>query len=323
MTIKALIFIFFHYMVSNSGLELHNANNAAPSVNKVYAIGGYAHSKVVNTVEVYSPHTDRWTQAPPMPTPRCELVCITANGRIYAIGGDNGTDVLNTNEAFDPSTNTWIPRKSMPTPRESPAAAQIDGIIYVMGGGSTSSGAGSYYNKNEAYNPLSDTWTLKAPMPTPREATATTDGSNIYVIGGFNYTYNGWGIYSYLNKNEVYSPATNTWKIETPLPSRRHYVAVGYVKGKVYAIGGNNNSGPLALNEAFDLNTKQWTSLAPLPTPRSGAASVTINNRLYVIGGFDGVSEVGTNQVYDPATNTWTTKAPMPTPRRYFGLAVK
>jgi N-acetylneuraminic acid mutarotase len=51
----------------------------------------------------------------------------------------------------------------------------------------------------EAYDPATDTWTTKAPMPTARQglAAAVVNGS-LYAIGG----YNG----SYLSTVESYTP---------------------------------------------------------------------------------------------------------------------
>ena len=50
----------------------------------------------------------------------------------------------------------------MPTARWDPAVAVVNGILYEIGGNSTLSGPTDVV---EAYDPSSDTWSTKAPMP--------------------------------------------------------------------------------------------------------------------------------------------------------------
>ena len=61
-----------------------------------------------------------------------------------------------------------------------------------------------YLTTVEEYDPATDTWATKAPMPTPRWnlGVATASNGKIYAIGGFNG--------SLLATVEEYDPATNT-----------------------------------------------------------------------------------------------------------------
>lgn len=76
---------------------------------KIYAIGGsnvpgLLSPGIVNTVEVYDPATDTWSQAPAMPTARHQLGAEAFDGRIYAFGGLAGPGNVLTDkvEAFTP-----------------------------------------------------------------------------------------------------------------------------------------------------------------------------------------------------------------------------
>jgi hypothetical protein len=64
-------------------------------------------------------------------------------------------DIQSTNASPD----SWVVKKSMPisTTASVSGAAVIDGKIYAMGPGI-----------NLEYNPITDTWMTKTPMPTPR-----------------------------------------------------------------------------------------------------------------------------------------------------------
>ena len=111
------------------------------------------------------------------------------------------------------------------------------------------------------------------------------------------------------------------WSTYTPMPTARTRLAVAAASnGKLYALGGTNDTGPLAEVEEYDPVTNRWTTRAPMPTARYGSgAAAASNGKLYVIGGYNN-GPLATVEEYDPATDTWTVRAPMPTPR--YGLAV-
>ncbi len=88
----------------------------------------------------------------------------------------------------------------------------------------------------EAYDPATDTWTTKAPMPTARAffSTSVVNGK-IYAIGGCT------GNYDVLTSNtvEVFDPVTNTWTVTDDMPTPRAALATSAVNGRIYAIGGD------------------------------------------------------------------------------------
>ncbi len=74
---------------------------------------------------------------------------------------------------------------------------------------------GAYLTTNEAYDPATNTWTTKAPMPTARDGLAAAVVNNkVYVIRGIKWVHN-------LSINEEYDPATNTWTTKAPMPTAR------------------------------------------------------------------------------------------------------
>lgn len=84
----------------------------------------------------------------------------------------------------------------MPTARQSLAVATVDGKIFAVGGENQ-----TILSIMEKYNPVTNVWTARAPMPTPRVyATANSAKGSIYVIGGLNSTW--------VNTVEVYTPPT-------------------------------------------------------------------------------------------------------------------
>jgi N-acetylneuraminic acid mutarotase len=99
------------------------------------------------------------------------------------------------------------------------------------------------------------------------------------------------------------------------MPTNRGGLGLAVVSGKIYAIGGSNDNGELALNEMYDPALNKWYTKTSMPTARMGFALAVYENKIYVIGGSVGDSFTGNVEVYDPISNTWQTKASMPTPR--------
>jgi N-acetylneuraminic acid mutarotase len=81
----------------------------------------------------------------------------------------------------------------MPTARQHLATAVIDGNLYAISGRTLGNGvnppgvnvAKSNFDKNEMYDPITDTWTVEQPMKDKRSGFAAAAlGGQTYVFGG-------------------------------------------------------------------------------------------------------------------------------------------
>ena len=73
----------------------------------------------------------------------------------------------------------------MPISRGGSTGAILNGRLYVFGGEGNESQPSGVFANVEVYDPVTDTWQVLPPMPTPRHGTgAATVGSTIYVPGG-------------------------------------------------------------------------------------------------------------------------------------------
>lgn len=88
----------------------------------------------------------------------------------------------------------------------------------------------------------------------------------------------------------------------------RQGCAVASIQGKLYAIGGLDESGsPLSSMEMYDPSLDIWTLVkAPMSQCRYYCGAAVINDKLYVVGGLNrsGVA-LDTIEMYDPALNSW------------------
>ena len=239
--------------------------------------------------------------------------------------------------------NFWTAQAPVPEAGGGEAAV-VNGKIYVIGG-----------DANFEYNPDTDTWTTKKPMPTPRSHFGIAIYQNkIYTMG------------DYVNSsdNEVYDPATDTWAIKKSLPANGNRInsikMASVINGKIHLVSPRTH-------DIYDVATDTWTTGKIMPFPLSGASvafddkiyvivgnktqiydpdsgswslgvsspisvgmaavcattGVVAPKRIYVFGGSTGfVEETNVTQVYDPETDTWTLGASMPTTRAAAAVAV-
>jgi N-acetylneuraminic acid mutarotase len=170
------------------------------------------------------------------------------------------------------------------------------------------------YSTVEEYDPATDTWTTKSPMPTSRgfHSANVVDGK-IYVIGGSEASAPGT---NHVRTVEVYDPGTDSWTQKDDMP---RLVSAGFssvVGGKIYVFGGYGGSPRV---DEYDPATDTWTQKDDMPTARHAHATSVFDDKIYVIGGYEprtaGYPGMTTVDVFDPATNTWTTAPDMPTGR--------
>ena len=96
---------------------------------------------------------------------------------------------------YTPATDTWRALAPMPVKRCSAVAEEVGGKIYVIGGATIMENSGEtalFGNRparvlgtNQAYDPATNTWATRSPMPTTRNhAFSGVVNGKIYVIGG-------------------------------------------------------------------------------------------------------------------------------------------
>jgi N-acetylneuraminic acid mutarotase len=272
----------------------------------LYTVGGALPSSsphsAVATVEAYDAATNHWTTRAPMPTARTGARVAVLNGLLYAVGGTPAGQVdplpAGTVEAYDPASNSWTTKPPIPAPPFGAGVGVVNGILYVVGGIAPSSSGVVVTGTLQAYDPIANTWTTKAPIPTPRL------GFGVSVVNGILYTVGG----DAAGTVEAYDPATNTWAARQAMLTPRSGLDVGVVNGILYAAGGttgNNSDGiPIIVNtfEAYDPATNTWTTKAPMITGRMGLGVGVAGGVVYAVGGRPPSPGdiTGANEAYHP-----------------------
>src|SRR5215470_13537080 len=178
----------------------------------------------------------------------------------------------------------WIRLAALPQSTGELLAVAVNGKLYASQGLLPGfKPAGLVYE----YDPASDAWTQKKPMPHPvHHAAVTAANGKMYVFGGFDLPAAGPPGWNAVNDAWEYDPATDGWRARAAMPTARGGGVAAAVGGKIFVIGGAG------------------------PTP--DASSPTIRPR-------QPQRSLGTVEEYDPATDTWRARAAMPTPCNHMG----
>jgi N-acetylneuraminic acid mutarotase len=131
-----------------------------------------------------------------------------------------------------PEENVWAEMAPMQQPRSHLGAAAVNGKIYTIGG-QTSSYQQYGVNKitalntTEVYDPVTNSWTYRTPMPVPSSGFAVAVCENkIYCISsveGFNL---------------VYDSVLDIWENKTAMPISSKGAQANVVDGKIYLLLG-------------------------------------------------------------------------------------
>ena len=220
------------------------------------------------------------------------------------------------------SKGGWVAKAPALLKRTEVAVAAVRGKVYA--GGGFQLGLPFITPAVEEYNPATDTWRERTPLPSGlHHAGIGAVNDRLYVIGGFELSL--FSIWSPVTSLYEYDPFADRWRARRPMPTPRGALAVAALDGKLHAVGGYNRDGNTSAHEVYDPATDSWTARAPMPTARDHHAAAALNGRLYAIGGRlnrQYSQNLGVTEEYDPEADRWTRKADLPTPRSGITAAV-
>ena len=265
--------------------------------NKFYALGGFGQGGMPpGLVFEYDPAVDRWTRKKDMPVKVHHQAQAAYNGKLYVFGGClraiSGEDGTQNAWEWDPATDNWRALAPLPVKRCSAVADEVGGKIYLIGGlEPMENGKGTRVTgRNEMYDPATNTWTERSPMPTTRNhAMSGAVNGKIYVMGG-RLAAGNIPVTTNIDTVEEYDPATNLW---SPVKERMLQVRSGggwaTCNGRIYVGGGEwitrEFYAALRAVDAYDPATNTWENLPSMPGATHGNAMGCIGNKLYTASG--------------------------------------
>jgi hypothetical protein len=137
--------------------------------------------------------------------------------------------------------------------------------------------------------------------------------NKIYIAGGYDSEWNP------TNTFYEFDLTTKKWTTKKPMSKVRTNLALEFVNGKIYAIGGNNTRGSV---ESFKPESDKWESFNMKSIPSNIKpieqiiASAVIDNKIVLMG--DG----SFFQIFNPVEGIMTEGPVMPSKFEYFSCAV-
>lgn len=223
-------------------------HHVAVAVNgKIYVIGGQSQAfgdperaGFVNSVYEYDPAPNKWTPRAPMPTTRSSGVAVVVDNKIYVAGGrpPHGHDFA----VYDPREHKWTTLPNLPTQRNHLAGAAIGGKVYIVGGRFGAGHRSEVTNVVEVFDPKTNAWTTKKPMPTKRGGVNGIAANGcLHVFGGEGNDAHPKGLFV---EHEYYNPVTDTWHSLDAMPIPVHGVTgAAFIDGWIHLPGGGTERG--------------------------------------------------------------------------------
>lgn len=197
-------------------------------------------------------------------------------------------NMLVGNTAYSPPP-TITTSTAMPALRAfgtSPSSAFHNGRYWFVGGATVTNPDTNANNSVYSFN--GSTWTTEANYPFSYNfASAVSDGTSLYVIGGSPVS-NG------STEVRTISGTGGSWSSGPSLPAPASAQACVYYGGKIHALNGQDNSGS-ATTRHYRLDSGSWTTLSATPASNFAPSAAVYNGRIYrsaftVFDYYDGTS---------------------------------
>ncbi len=231
----------------------------------------------------YSTYEKTWIQKAPIPEYRYNLSCIAVkDNKIYIPGGMNenrkGTKTL---FVYDTTTDTWERKADLPVSLTHHACAMVGDKLYVFG---------PYFNPYiYKYDLLLDKW-------------YNLGYSNNYFLSPkavFAQEYNK--IYIVDQMLFVFEVETEHFEEYILLPSKHYNGGIQYINGKIYILGGINDSGYNNRVDIYDINSNSFFEGPSMMINKENFgiafANSDINSgegAIYVFGGYNSSGDSNT-----------------------------
>ena len=185
-----------------------------------------------------------WKSEPDLPTPRAAVFAALVDGTVHAAGGlaaDGNTDARE-HLVWDAagSGTAWSAAEPLANPRNHGGGAAARGLFFAVSGRHGWDEVGGDDPALDAFDPATDSWTSRAPMPVPRSeigaATVTMSDGRLLIVGG-----------SIPGKQPsadvlVYDPSQDRWSTLPSLPLPLKGVVAARIGAKVIVTTGSPTS---------------------------------------------------------------------------------
>ncbi|MBL7715286.1 MAG: hypothetical protein JNL01_07430 [Bdellovibrionales bacterium] len=305
---------------------------ASDGLDRIAVIGGKQNTATtVDTIYIYDPARDTWSNGPTMTTPRSDAASVTLpDGRVFVGSGLNGGNNLSYG-FYDPLAGTWTdgvnsmvsahPKGAVHFVSSADSGLGYDSILIFGGGYGTGM---SPNNTVERLRLDTGVWNSMATMST------SVGTAQIVAVGGDKFLRVG-GITGAANASSVeeYDLSANAWTAKASIPAGRgSHVAVLLSNNKILCAGGTASTRLESLPKNF-----LYTQGSPGSWAETGHFHIQTENyvarkladgKVLKCGGYSTLvgATIADCFLFNPSTGNWDTVGKMTTPRKDFTMTV-
>ena len=266
---------------------------AATAEGNLYVLGGF-NAAGASLSSVYVFDGTGWREGPSLPLPVDHPSAASLGGYVYLAGGhSNGRDSA---RLFRLDGEEWTELAPMHFARGGHALVGLGGRLYALGGNTTRGNVAAV----EAYDPIANTWTVVASLPSPRNhISGFAAGGTVCVAGGRSPT---------IARVDCLDPGSLAW---SPLPDLPQPTsgggALAFDDGDVVVLGGEDAGESRVIDQFVVYQPgSAWKTTGSMLSARHGFELVMFNGRGWACGGGSapGLHPVATcTSVGDPASS--------------------
>ena len=266
---------------------------AATAEDNLYILGGF-NAAGASLSSVYVFDGTGWREGPSLPLPVDHPSAASLGGYVYLAGGhSNGRDSA---RLFRLDGEEWTELAPMHFARGGHALVGLGGRLYALGGNTSRGNVAAV----EAYDPIANTWTVVASLPSPRNhVSGFAAGGTVCVAGGRSPT---------TARVDCLDPGSLAWSRPPDLPQPTSGGgALSFDGGDLVVLGGEDAGESRVIDQfvVYQLGSA-WKAAGSMLSARHGFELVMFNGRGWACGGGSapGLHPVATcTSVGDPASS--------------------
>ncbi|KAM8893051.1 kelch-like protein 25 isoform 2-T2 [Spinachia spinachia] len=247
-----------------------------------------------------------------LPSPRKEFSACAIGCKVYVTGGRGSENGVSKDVwIYDTVHEEWSKGAPMLIARFGHGSAELENSLYVVGGHTAVAGVfpaspSVSLKQVERYDPLSNKWTMMAPLRDGVSNAAVVSAKlKLFVFGGTTIHRDK------ASKVQCYDPTANRWNIAAECPQPWRYTAAAVLGSQIFIMGGDTEFTAVSAYR-FDCDTNQWSRVGDMTSKRMSCHAVASGNKLYVVGGYFGTQRCKTLDCYDPMSDSWNSITTVP-----------
>lgn len=267
----------------------------AAAAGRIVVLGGIDNErKVSNSVDVYDPASDAWSQGPAFPGPGFGMAAASHGDVIYASGMDGVV------HRWRPGDEAWTRVATLAYPRFFHRMVPTEAGELLVVGGIRQMESGTRVRPIERiaveHEPGEPSWlayALPSPLPSKNRQGVALLGDTLYLFGGNkSLGQHDFEPKFFTDEGRALDLAAMEWRPMAPYPQKRQTMSTFVTEGSIVSVGGFGHDGEVARSHpevfAYRPDKDEWTQIGQLPDQGRTQFGLAVRKEEVVLfGGLD------------------------------------